>query len=54
MLRWALTVVVALVALLFWAITLTVPVFEATAPALISIALSVGVYFAWPKHRKTI
>jgi len=51
MLRWFLTVTVILLALLFWAVTLTVPAISATAPAMISIALSIAVYFVWPKHR---
>lgn len=52
MLRWILTVVVSLLALLFWYMTLTVPMVSAAAPALIAIALSVGVYFVRPKHHK--
>jgi hypothetical protein len=30
--------------------TLTVPLFAATAPALLTIALAVAAYFAWPKR----
>lgn len=52
--RWILTAVVILTALLFWAVTLTVPSYAATAPALISIALSILVYFIWPKRRKAV
>lgn len=52
MLRWILTVIVSLLALLFWYMTLTVPMVSAAAPALIAIALSVGVYFVRPKHHK--
>lgn len=52
MLRWFLTAVVIVVALLFWYITLTVPMISAAAPAVIAIAFSVAVYFVWPKHRK--
>lgn len=35
--------------LLFGAITLTVPIFAATAPAVLTIACAVLVYLAWPK-----
>lgn len=52
--RWFLTAIVIAFALLFWAITLTVPSYSATAPALISIALSALVYFVWPKRNKKI
>lgn len=52
--RWSLTVVVISVTLLFWGITLTVPTYSATAPAIISIALSVLTYFVWPKRSKTV
>lgn len=53
MLRWILTVVAVVLALLFWYMALTVPMVSAAAPALIAIALTVGVYFLWPKrHHK--
>lgn len=49
--RWILTVIVIVLALFFWAITLTVPMISATTPAIIAIALSVLIYFVWPKNR---
>lgn len=52
MYRWILTSVLSLLALLFWYMALTVPMISAAAPAVIAIALSVAVYFTWPKHRK--
>lgn len=51
-LRLTLAVVVLLFALLFWYMTLTVPMISATAPALIAIVLSFATYFVWPKRRK--
>jgi hypothetical protein len=30
-------------------VTLTVPTFAATAPAILTVALAVATYFAWPK-----
>jgi len=54
MFRWILTVVAALLALLFWYMTLTVPMVSATAPAVIAVALTVGVFFAWPKRNKKV
>lgn len=53
MLRWLLTVLAIIFALLFWYMALTVPMVQATAPAIIAVALSVVAFFAWPKHRKT-
>jgi hypothetical protein len=37
--------------LLFGALTLTVPVFAATAPAVLTIGAAVMVYLAWPKKK---
>lgn len=53
MLRKVFTGIAILFALLFWYMTLTVPMVSATAPALIAIALTIGVYFLWPKHHKS-
>lgn len=52
--RWILTALIIILALFFWAITLTVPLISATAPALIAIALSITVYFIWPKNREMV
>ena len=49
MLRWLFTIIVILAALLFWFMTLTVPMITATTPGLIALALSVLAYFTWPK-----
>lgn len=54
MLRKIFTGVVILLALFFWYVTLTVPMISATAPGMIAIALSVTIYFLWPKRRKTV
>jgi len=48
--RKLLTAVLILAALLMAWVTLTVPMVAATAPALITIALVVATYFAWPKR----
>lgn len=53
MLRWILTTVVILLALLFWYIALTVPMVSAAAPTLIAIVFTVAVYFVWPKRHKS-
>lgn len=49
--RKTLSILCILLAVLFAYVTLTVPAFEATAPALITIALAVAAWFAWPKKR---
>lgn len=49
--RKAVSIVFMLLALLFAYVTLTVPAFEATAPALLTIACAFGAWFAWPKSR---
>lgn len=50
--RWILTGIVIVSALLFWYITISVPMISATAPAVIAIALSILAYFVWPKRRR--
>jgi Flp pilus assembly protein TadB len=54
MLRKIFAVILALLALLFWFMTLTVPMVSAAAPALIALALTVAVYFVWPKHKNKV
>lgn len=49
--RWILTGIIIVLALLFWYIALTVPMISATAPAVIAIALTISVYFMWPKKK---
>jgi hypothetical protein len=51
MFRKIITTVVVLLAILFWYMTLTVPMISATAPGLIALALSVLAYFIWPKKQ---
>lgn len=51
-LRITLSVVVSLVGVLMLAVTLTVPAFEATAPAILTVALAVLAFFLWPRGRK--
>lgn len=52
MLRWIFTTIVVLLALLFWYMTLTVPMVVATTPGLIAIFLSVVATLTWPKRRE--
>jgi hypothetical protein len=52
--RWILTVVAVIFALMFWYIALTVPMVSATAPVVIAVALTVGVFFVWPKRNKKV
>lgn len=53
MLRKIISVVIALLLVLMLYVTLTVPAFEATAPAILTIALGVLLYFVWPKNSKS-
>lgn len=46
--------VLILLAAFFWYVTLTAPMYAITGPALISIAISVALFFAWTKFRKTV
>lgn len=50
MLRWIFTSIIIFCALLFWYMTLTVPMITATTPAIIAVTLSVVAYFLWPKR----
>jgi hypothetical protein len=53
MLRKILCVVIGLILLLMLWATLTVPTYAATAPALLSVALAVLLYFVWPRKHHT-
>ena len=53
MIRKVASIILWLTAALFAYVTLTVPAFAATAPALITIALAVAAFFMWPRKRGT-
>ena len=52
MIRKIASVVLWLGVALFGYVTLTVPAFAATAPAMITIALAVAAFFMWPRHSR--
>jgi len=48
--RKALAIILIVFCALMLYVTMTVPVFAATAPALLTIALAIAAYVAWPKR----
>jgi len=49
--RKALSIVLALIAVLFLVMTLTVPMIAAAGPAVIMLLFALMAYVAWPKNR---
>lgn len=51
MFRKILSIIFILLVVLFGAITMTVPMITATAPAVLTVAFAAAAYIAWPKRR---
>ena len=49
--RKAVAIVLILLTLLMLVVTLTVPAIAAAGPAILTVALGVAAYMAWPKRR---
>lgn len=50
--RLALAVVLILATVLMGAVTLTAPMIAATGPAILTVALAVAAFVAWPKKKQ--